>query len=79
MSRINNNLSRRVAHNHPAGEEMSLSDLRNHLVKYHGWTIGQILQRGTLDEGAYMRQFHRNEHDTSHLDPPGYGVTAEES
>jgi hypothetical protein len=78
-SNIDNRLSRRRPHTHPAGEEMSIPELRNHLVKYHGWSIGQILQRGDVDGGGYMKQFHENEHATSHLDPRGYSATAEDS
>lgn len=68
--KIDNRLARREPHEHPAGEEYSDAELRNHMVRYHGWTLGMMQQRGWIEDGSYVRASHANEHKTGHLDPP---------
>ncbi len=62
---ITRDISRERPHSHEAGEpEMSLEELRQHLVYYHGWSIGQLMMsrcQGPEGEG-YMRQWHKNDH-----------------
>lgn len=71
MSEINNQITSSIPHAHPA-DEMPYSDieLRDHMVKYHGWTLGMIKQRGWTDNGDYIRAFHNSAHQTAHLDNP---------
>lgn len=69
--KIDNRLARNVPHTHSASElPYSDAELRNHLISYHGWTVGQVKQRGWSEDGAYIRGYHANAHETAHLDPP---------
>lgn len=71
MSRpIDNHLARKQAHEHPAGEVMDNRELLSHLVKYHGWSLEMVRQRGYREDGGYAEGFHRNLHATASLDPP---------
>lgn len=70
-NKINNRISRSRAHEHEARELAGYSDdeLRDHLVAYHGWSLGMMRQRGWIEEGSYARSWHAHAHATGHLDP----------
>jgi hypothetical protein len=66
--KLDNSLTGRTEHEHAASEMTSDSELRNHMVKHHGWTLNMIHQRG-YRAGGYLREFHRVLHVTAHLGP----------
>jgi hypothetical protein len=68
--KIDNHLARAVPHTHPADEQYRAGELRNHMIKYHGWTVGMVRQKGWAEDGAYIRRYHQGAHQTAHLDPP---------